>query len=483
MSVPVGFPSSLSNEGSYSLPQSVSSYNIKVVPSNTSSVVAPAQTLTASSTLNLNGTSQNVIFDVPAGGSKSQFIDPRFSTLSGRITYAISSGASSAVITNCQLRSNFMSFFDRTYTQSNGVVLDDLNSLGVIADLLVQTGIDVSSRDCLSSMYGFQYEGAAANSLNANQGHKIAGIDGATLSAATSSYYSYTVPLISSLIGQGASKMFNIGGVSQLQVVLQTSAILPITIVTGTATTAAVLTVTLDNISLNLQVVDVGMEGLRMLNKAGPQYYNGVTYRASTATVPSGTSGAISLLTGIRASSVNAMFARFCEASTLSTTGCINYVQDSKAPLATSIAWNVNGQLLPSNPTDIVHNPSLCFYQTQQAAGNFATNEFKSGLVPSQYFVYLPIGTGSLPTDADKVFTASGTASSVTAQSQFVWGYNLQKVSTQSVLDGMNLSSGNTFLNMVWAVSNNVSVTAFFIAKMDIIYVLDPASGQISVRL
>lgn len=482
MSAPVGFPKSLSNEGDYALPPDVQSYPVKVLPSNLSQVQSAAQTLTASSTLQLNGTSSNVIFDIPSAGSKSTFVDPRFSMLNFRARYSIASGASAAVITACQLRSAAMSFFDRTYTQSNGVVLDDLNSLGVIADLLIQNQISTAIRDSLAVMYGFQYEDGATNALNVNQGHQVAGIHGQTLSAATDVYYSYCIPLLNSVIGQGASKMFNIGAVSNLQVVLQTAAIIPLTIVTGSATTAAVMTVTLDNFSLNLQYVDIGMNGYKMLNKAGQQFYNAVTYRASTATLPSSTSGAVSLLSGIRASSVQALFSRFTEAATLSTAGCINYIQDSKAPLASSIAWNLNGQLVPSNPTNIVNNPALAFYQTQQASGNWDVKDFQSTLVPSQYFIYLPTG-GSLPTDADRVFTAAGTASTFARQAQFSWGYNLQKCSTQSILDGANLSSGNTYLNMNLAANNSNTVTVFFIARCDVIYILDSASGQISVRL
>jgi hypothetical protein len=483
MATTIGFPKELQNEIDYSLPASMSSYSVKVVPSNLSQSQSATQTLTASSTLQLNGTSQNIIFDVPAGQSKDVFIDPRFSTLSFRVNYEIVNTPSAAIVTSAQLRSHAMSHFARTYTQSqSGVILDDINSLDVVSDMVVQNEIDVGTRDCLSSMYGFQYEGATANQLYANQGHKIVGIDNTTLAAATSKYYSYCVPFMNSLIGKGASKFFQIGATGKLQVVFQTNSIIPVTFVTSTATTAATFRITIDNISLNLQYVQLGMEAMKLLNKSGLQYFNGITYRASSSTIPASTSGSISLLTGLRGSSVRALFVRFSESSTLSTAGCINYTLDSKAPAATSIAWNINGVLVPSNPTDVVHNPALCFAQVQQAIGSFNNYEFKSGLVPSQYFIYLPTG-GTFPTDADAVFTAAGTASSVANQAQFCWGYSLEKVAKAGILDGQNLNSGNTFLNMNWACNNSNAVTAFFISRLDIIYVLDTNSGDLQVRL
>lgn len=483
MATTIGFPKELQNEIDYSLPAGMSSYSVKVVPSNLSQSQSATQTLTASTTQQLNGTSQNIIFDVPAGQSKDVFIDPRFSTLSFRVNYEIVNTPSAAIVTSAQLRSSGMSHFSRTYTQSqSGVILDDINNLDVLHDMLVQNEIDVGSRDVLSSMYGFQYEIATANQLFSNQGHKIVGIDNTTLAAATSKYYSYCVPLLNSLIGKGAGKFFQIGATGKLQVVLQTNSVIPVTFVTSTATTAATFRITIDNISLNLQYVQLGMEGMKLLNKSGLQYFNGLTYRVSSSTIPASTSGAISLLTGLRGSSVRSMFVRFSESSTLSTAGCINYLLDSKSPAATSIAWNINGQLVPSNPTDIVHNPALCFAQTQQAIGSFNNYEFKSGLVPSQYFIYLPTG-GTFPSDADAVFAASTTASSVANQAQFCWGYSLEKVAKAGILDGLNLNSGNTFLNMNWACNNSNAVTAFFISRLDIIYILDTNSGDLQVKL
>jgi len=483
MATPIGFPKELSNEIAFSLPPSVSSYALKVIPSNLSQVASAQQTVTATAVQQLSGTSSNIIIDIPCGQSKSQFADPRFTMLNFRVKYSVISAVTQA-FTNFQLRSHAASFFDRMYIQSNGVVLDDVTNYGVIADMLVQNEINVAERDGLAAMYGFQYEAAATGSLNSNQGHKVLGIDGATVSGALDRYYSYSIPIMNSLIGKGADKFLNHGALSNLQLVMQTSAILPITIVTAGAGTAAVVQVTMDNISLNMQVVDVGQEGLRMLNKGGMQYYSGITYRASTSTLPALTSGSVSLLTGIRGSSVRALFFRATEASTLSLAGCANNVYDSKMLTSTSTAWNINGQLYPSNPVDFLRNPAKALADTQQAIGNFNTYEFKSGLVPSQYFKYIPLGAGStLPTDADAVFLiANATASTAENQCQFCYGLSLEKVAKAGILDGLNLQSGNTFLNLQLATTNLTSVTVFFIAKMDIIYVLDSATGQISVR-
>jgi hypothetical protein len=483
MASSVGFPKELQNPIDYSLPASVSSYNVKVVPSNLSSVVSPTTTLgAAAANIAVAGNGANIILDVPAGQSKSVFIDPRFSTLNFRVKYSVTQGATASIITSATLRSHALAFFDRMYIQSqSGVLLDDVNLYGVIADQLNALEVDVAQRDALALMYGFQYEAGAANSQNNVQGHSITGIDASTPTASqtTDVYYSYSVPLLNSLIGKGASKFFQIGATSKLQLVLQTAAVLPLSIVVAAAAGAVgTMAITMDNISLSLQYIDIGAEGVKMLDKGGLQYYSGITYRASTTTLPS-TSGAVSLLTGLRGSSVRNIITRCTEASTLSTAGCINYLFDSKMPQATSIQYLVNGLTVPSNPVDLLRAPATAYSFLQECNGSFNTYEFKSGMAPDRYCVTV----APAPSLSDRDVRVASSTSSAYNQAQWAFGYNMEKVSKAGILDGANLNAGNTFLNMVISTASTNTLTFIFIAKMDVIYVLDTATGDLTVRL
>lgn len=483
MASAVGFPKELQNPIDYSLPASVSSYNVKVVPSNGSSFASPTAALGATAGLvSVPGSGANIILDIPAGQSKGVFIDPRFTTLNFRAKYSITQTATAGAITNASLRSHALAFFDRMYIQSqSGVLLDDVNLYGVIADQLNALEIDVAQRDALAMMYGFQYEDGANNSVNAVQGHKITGIDASTptASATTDVYYSYSVPLINSLIGRGASKFFQIGATNKLQLVLQTAAVMPITLyLTGTGSSAPTFSITLDNISLSCQYVDIGPEGVKMLDKTGLQYYSGITYRASSATLPSA-QGAVSLLTGLRGSSVRNIITRCTEASTLSAAGSTNYLYDSKMPQATAIQYNVNGLMVPSNPVDLLRAPATAYSFLQECNASFNTYEFKSGMAPDRYLITV----APAPTTSGKDARCTSSTSAVYNQAQWAFGYNMEKVSKAGILDGANLNSGNTFLNMTIDVASTYTLTFIFIAKMDVIYVLDTATGEISVRL
>ena len=74
----------------------------------------------------------------------------------------------------------------------------------------------------------------------------------------------------------------------------------------------------MNNFSLQCEYVDIGINALSMLDNTlidGKAYSHGITYRTSSATVNSGSSGAQSVLAGIRASSVKSLFARFFDSS------------------------------------------------------------------------------------------------------------------------------------------------------------------------
>jgi hypothetical protein len=480
----IGLPSELKPELDYSLPNGMSAYQVRVVPSNLSQIESSTQTLpaTAVATRLLN-TSANVIFEIPTQAGSNTVIDPRYTSLSFRAKYSCVSAGSAQNITNMCLSSHASAYFTRAFTQAGGVILEDIANYDVISDFIVQQEVDVAQRDALATCYGFMAEDQNASSQNNAQGHRINGFDATNGIAASDKYYSYSIPLLNSIIGKGASKMFNISKVNKMQIVLTTAPQLPLTIVSGGATTAGTFKVTLDNFQLNLQYVNLGTEASRLLGRSGPMFYNAVTWRSSTSTIPSGVSGAQTNLVGVRGTSVRSLFVRASEVSVASigTANCVNSQFDSKCPTATSIAWNIGGLSYPSNPVNLLQNPALGFLQTIQAYNSFTPYEFRSSVTPSRYYVYLPSST-SLPTDSDQVFTVAGNATSATAQAMWAWGSSLETIAKAGILDGQNLNASSTFLNMTLATAPTNAVTLYFLARMDAIYVVDE-SGQVTVRL
>jgi len=476
----VGLPKELSKDMEYQLPAGLSSYPVRVVPSNIQSITTGSlPALSGTSTpVSLSFPATPVIFDIPANGGKSVFIDHRYSTLSFRVNYEVVSVGTAQTMGTSYLRSNAQSWVERatTFGQS-GIVLDDINNFGLVADTLLQLEMDVAQRDCLSSMYGLLAEASSTSALNANQGHSIAGWSG-TLSAG-SNYYSYCVPLMNSVFGVDAKKFFNIGATSKLQLQLTTPSIAPITLATGSTGSGGVLKITIDRIQLNLQYIDVGQDGLKMMSNGGLQYYPATTYRVSNVSLPAGSGGQISLLTSIKGSSIRNIICRVNE-TPLSAVGSLNERYDAKSLLSVSTAFNINGMRVPSFPIDQVHDLALSFSTLQECNASFTPREMKSSITPDRFGVY--VASTNVPTDADELLATTNSSAGTLASSFF--GYNFEKISKAGLLDGINMNGANSYIeyNTGSSTTSNACVV-YFVAKMDIIYVLDTATGEVSVRM
>ena len=476
-----GFPKEIDNKVDLQLPQFVKSHNVKVTPSNTSSIVTSPQgggTGVADAIIPLVGTSQNVIFDIPVGIA-GQFIDHRFTTLDFTVQYEVTTKATTTG-TSAYLRSGAHAWFDRSQLISqSGLVLEDINLYGVVQDQINQLTMNTSDRDSLAMNLGLLAE--ENPSSNYSQGHAIASFQHATETPVGSSYYSYSIPLLSSLIGNQAKTFFDCR-TNKLQLVLQTAAVVPVTLKTGTVSGSPVqpiVKMTLSNFSINMQYLDVGLEGLKMLNKvSGLQYFTGKTYKVATATLPNTAAGYNSILTGIRGSSVNSIITRVNE-NTLSLAACANGIYDSKMPAATAMSYSINGVAVPANPINVCLQPASAFSHLQHCTPSFYNMDFKSCAIPARYCNYL-IGS-TLPTGSDSRIAT--TASSIESLSQFAFGFSLERIASGGLLSGENLNSANTYLNINLNSSCTNNLTYIFIAKMDAIYILDPASGEISVRL
>lgn len=485
MSLPssVGLPNEMMlGNLDYSLPSDAKSYSVKVQPSNISSVTSPTYTATASSNLDLTFPSQNIIFDLPAGASKSMFLDSRFTTLGFRMTINVVSGGSSSAVTTGCLRSHANSFFDRMYiTSQNGQIIEDIGEYGLVNDTLVNLQMNNSVRDGIATQYGF-------SSLNAidSQGHNIGVFTAnAGLITGQSESHAYAVPLLSGSIGVLADKFLNIGRTSKLQVVLQTTSVLPLTIVTGTATTPGTFSVTLSDFSLQCEYVDIGLNALNMLDQTlvdGKSYIHGVTYRSSSSTLPA-TSGSTSILAGIRASSVKSLFTRFVDGGSINTTNSINGKYDSKNPMINNIQFNVGGIKYPQTPVNPLLNPASAFSETQKAIGSFNNSQFQSSISVPQYCKLSAGGSAqSLTLGASQEYSWN-LGSAVDKQSLFIFGENVEVCARRGLLSGLNCTSAPIFIEMNIATAPTNAHTLHTIAMLDQVLIHDVNSGDISVRI
>jgi hypothetical protein len=487
MSAEIGFPAELSSKLDYTLPSEVSSMDVRIYPNNISSVQTAVTTYgSATGNQDIVLPTSTFTFALPTGAGKGQFLDPRFTRLNFRINYEIvsaTSGATATITSTSSLRSGAHAWIQRAWEESqSGVVVADQPSYDIIADMDSEFGYDVAQRDANSVSLGFEQTGAGSNSINSNQGHAIGNFTySAATPAAGNQYFSYSIPVLSPLIGAWAKKFFQIGAVNRHTLNLQLPPLAPVTFnVTSAATTAGTLRVTIDQVSLQLRLVNIPMDALKMIGKAsGVQYYNGQVGRVASQSLGT-TTGVQSWLIGIRGSSVKNLISRFTE-GVFTTAGCVNRYFDTKMPLYSSISYNVNGVNLPAAPDDLVRGVALAFARTQMAMAQFNSYDFKSGIVANSYCRYLP--SSSVPADLDANCVSAGTGSLVNQLCAFHYGVNLERVSKSGILSGMNLNSSNTYLNVNSTATPTNSVIAYFVALLDSLIIHDLETGELSVRL
>ena len=489
---PIGLPNEVKlGNLDYSLPPDARSTSVKIQPSNISQVVSSTFTTAALAASNAGTTQsefsfpiQNLIFDIPAGASPSQFIDTRFSTLNFRLQIDLTTAPSSG-ISNAALRSHANSFFDRQYTLAqNGNIVEDLTEYGLINDTLINLQMNNSVRDGVALQYGFDPSATG----NTSQGLPLPILAGTNTGSET---HSFSVPLINSLIGVTSDKFFNIGRTSKMQVVFQTAGILPITLdnTGGTLlTTNASFKVTLLDFSLQLEYIDIGLNALKMLDETlvnGQAYNHGISYRTASVSLPASSSGQQTLLAGIRASSVKSLFARFQETGVSNNKVSLNGKYDSKNPSINAINFNIGGVRYPQVPINPLVNPSQAFRELQMAVGAFNSTEFQSSIVPSRYCV---LSTGGM---ASVVGTTAGTqaweyqnlTTSATALSSFIFGENVEVCAKRGVMSGLNCTSAPIFLEANISAANTNTHNIYVHAMIDVIYIHNVQTGDVQVRM
>jgi hypothetical protein len=269
------------------------------------------------------------------------------------------------------------------------------------------------------------------------------------------------------VLGVCADKFLNIGRTSKLQLVLQTTGTTPISVKTGTVTKAATFKVTLSDFTLQCAYVDIGARALAMLDQSlvdGKSYIHGLTYRTSTNTLPS-TSDAISLLAGLRGSSVKSLFARFQD-NALTTAGSINGKYDSKMPMCSQLGFNIGGSRYPPIPIPALLQAALCFRELQSAVGSFNSTDY-SFASPTLAYCKLSAGGTAQGLGITSQDYNWSLASDPVTQALFIFGTNTEVGARRGVLSGLNCNATPIFVEMTIATAPTNSHNVFVIAQLD----------------
>ena len=493
--VPLSLPASILPSVSGVLSAGSTSQFIRVSPNNITSITSaesPAIS-TADNTLPTVCPFPTTPFEfvIPQGSNKNVFIDNSKSTLNFKIKIECSTASTTSYTgLSAFLQSSAHSWFERLTEKVNSLVTDDIPGWDQACHNDLAWSMNVADRDSNVLNMGLLGEGSVADSQNRTQGHAIPLL---TIAASTalavnaSNTFSYSIPFKSSMLGVNARSMFPVGRAGRTEVTLYPPNIAPVTILSSTNTGGgAKVRFIMSEVYLELFYLYLDETSASLLpGPERPWSMSGVTYRCGTGSIPAST-GSVSVLIPVRCKSARSLSARFIDQQ-VSTAGTCNGIYDSKAPLATSLSYLLNGQKrVPNIPHAPAFGISSVFNHTLQAYYDQGTDRLKSkcGWAADAFSVY--IATGTAPTAAngfDQRVIAAGSTSAAGTLAGFDFAEDLRLASSSMFLNGSDMQTANSYLELTQSASspsraNNV----LFVVKADIIYVILP-NGNVEVRI
>jgi len=476
-------PEELSPMVAAAMDPNVKRESILVTPTGNGSVSTTFSIPLTSSTIcpDVNQPQSEIKFDIPCSQGMGCVVDTRLTTLNFTSTWTCNV-APTSVPTYAYLRSSAAAFFDNVrYVSGSGGQVETIPEYGLVYDLLSKTQISFSDRVNQALLLGFDYPPQEVGAI----GHSIPVISSASVSGNTFTR-SYSIPLISAFLGQTADQFLPIGLLKKLQLILQPSSILPVTILTnGTAsTTAGNYTCQISNFSLGLEIIDIGVANMQAIIDKNPDpnklfYLHGTTYNTTTGTIPAGQSGSLSIPLGLAASSCKSLMARFYETGTPSTTTSCHGKYSAKNPLISGYQWKISGRPWPvsglSNPLLF---PSRTMRNLMMAMGCFNSSMYHTSITPASYCVVSSGGASSGLTSSTQDGTYT-TSDSVLTPSCFFLGDDCESVSRKGILNGMDLQLQKLSLDLQFQGQVTNAHTVYVTSMQDIVFTLNPFTGDI----
>lgn len=481
----LGLPASLD----YKLPPSLSAdskaYWVSIAPDSLQSVSSAAVPIgtTAVATSQLNAfNSQIVAFTIPTGSSRSVFCDCRETTLNFRLAINITTGTNAAM-TFHNLISSSQSFWDSLTLYSNNIPIEQVQSYNILANQLLMATVNSAEKlgGCAVAM------GCDVNSAT--------GVDLPPGNTVGITYYNFSIPLISVIGINNPNHMFPVGAISNLQLQMQTAALLPFSSYnTAALTNAGVMTVTLDQFALNLKYIDIGMDSARLLYSTlneGKIFMKTSTWVQSSANIAASALGQQNLLYQIRNSSLKSLLIQ----NSCPNAGATNVISpngsyDALNMGVTSFNVSVGGINFPQRPIDPSRRPAEAFMAYLSALG-FSGDFKKYGgyITRSSYGASANI-TGITNVDSSMVVPAASVRneSSLIANTQpcvsfpscHFLGIDFER-SAGILFSGVNTRSsppvGNYYIGCTTALPN--SVTSYAFGLVDCVLVVDTMSQTI----
>ncbi len=430
------------------------SYRISIAPTN-KSVFLPGD---------------QIVWELPTS-RRGTWLDQSQSYLKFSVQFASTAAAPSGGI---NLDNSAYSFFQRLDIFHSSNLIESQNEYGQLANFLIDTSLTQSDKAGISSLigtnpnnssYGYFVSPAAAitvstaypgtiftNTLQTPGDRSGLTVASKTIAAGvgTAIPYTFSLPLLSGVIGVNASKMLPVGKLAspiRCEMYLSNN---DDAIYYGTPGAGAIWQIT--NVEFCACYVEIQDDNLDMaMGQGEQQYISTTTYRHSPTTIPAATSGEFTTMLPFRCASLNAIYARFRNyaSAVQGANATAAYRKGSSiSPNLSSYYYRIGSSVYPNKPVYLL-NGSLVgtggeamaellksFHALSSATGNSSLNHTTYNVAATaQQGFSLPFYPGDKTTSLD------------TCNNAFAIGLELQSFSNRSdtILSGVSTLNSQVY--------------------------------------
>ena len=390
------------------------------------------------------------------------------------------------------------SFFQRLDVFNASNQLETINNYADLCNILLDTSLSQSDKAGLSTLIGSNYtpvvvqNGATYAQYGVDSVLSSAG-DRSGMSLATNTTYStatpytFTVPLLSGVVGVNASKCICVGQLNSPIRLELTLASNDDAIYYGSAGAGAVWQIS--NVEFNACYIELYDDVLDSQYQPGiPQYISTQTYRHASTYIPSSTSGEFTTLLPFRCASLTSLMARFRNFSTSvqGANATAAYRRSSSInPGLSSFYFRIGSSIYPNKPIYLINgnlvgsgSEAYCELMKSQHAisstinnGSISYNQYNVCATATKGWAlsYVP---GSKATGVLSVQDTSNNAFLIGLETQSFANRNDTILSGISTLNSQIFFTGIVNSGDTAGGTNSYNYSADFYCQMDVILVI-----------
>jgi hypothetical protein len=473
------------------------SYRISVAPTNNSVFVG----------------GQQCIFELPVG-RRGTWLDQSQSYLKFSVQFA-STAACTAVLaanlpgTGPYIENTAYSFIQRMDIYNSSNLLETINEYGQLANFLLDTSLTQSDKAGLSTMLGtnpFTYTNLAANAANGagintfnttiiSAGDR-SGLSVASVAVAagisTAIPYTFSLPLLSGVIGINASKMLPVGKLHNPIHVEMYWAANDDAIYYGQAGAGTIWQIV--NVEFCACYVELQNDEIDNINDDMPHYISTTTYRQSSSTLTAASNGEYTTLLPFRCSSLTAIYARFRPfvSAVQGANGTAAYRKSASInPNFGSYYFRIANSIYPNKPVYLINGSNVgtggeayaellkSFHALSSSIGNscITFNNYNVAATATQGWAanYVPV-----PKTVGPLVDTFGNAFAIGIELQTFSNRNDTILSGISTQNNQVYFTGNIYTGLTAGGANNYNYTCDFFAQMDMLLMLE--NGILTAR-